>query len=83
MENDNELLNKNLDKETEQNTAFTTAEDSPLGSKIVPTVKPQKEIGLDIDGKFFDNIINAGEASVLDISKPHAQIRHPRTDEQG
>lgn len=65
---ENNLLNQQNNTE-EQDTAFIPDDQSPLGSKIVPTPKPEKNIGIDVHGQFFDNIINAGEASALDIGK--------------
>jgi hypothetical protein len=50
-----------------QSSAFVN-DDSLYNSSIVSQPKPEKNVGIDTQGVFFDNIVNAGVASQLDIS---------------
>jgi hypothetical protein len=50
-----------------QNTAFVNDE-QVYSSPIVSRPKPEKNIGIDTQNVFFDNIANAGISSQLDIS---------------
>lgn len=62
----NFLENNNLNNE--ENSAFINDENQ-YGKKIKTIPKQQPEIGVDTTNNFFDNIINAGLQSKLDISE--------------
>ena len=62
----NFLENNNLNNE--ENSAFINDENQ-YGKKIKPIPKQKPEIGVDTTNNFFDNIINAGLQSKLDISE--------------
>ena len=64
--NNNFLENNNLNNE--ENSAFINDENQ-YGKKIKPIPKQKPEIGVDTTNNFFDNIINAGLQSKLDISE--------------
>ena len=64
--NNNFLENNNLN--SEENSAFINDENQ-YGKKIKPIPKQKPEIGVDTTNNFFDNIINAGLQSKLDISE--------------
>lgn len=50
-----------------KSSAFVN-DDSLYNSSIVSQPKPEKNVGIDTQGAFFDSIVNAGVASQLDIS---------------
>ena len=62
----NFLENNNLNNE--ENSAFVNDENQ-YGKKIKTIPKQKPEIGVDTTNNFFDNIINAGLQSKLDISE--------------
>ena len=39
-----------------------------FGSKAIPIPVPEKNIGIDTDGQFYDNIIGAAEVGQLDLA---------------
>lgn len=60
-----------MDNELMSNSAAfdTTYTDDVYGKPMEAVPKPPKNIGIDVDNQLFQNIINAGEASKLDITK--------------
>ena len=61
----NELMFNN---ENEETSIFQDDEEI-YGKKITPRPAPKKNIGIDVEGNFFDNIAEAGISSKLDIAK--------------
>lgn len=53
-----------MEKELKQFTADTDL----IGAKIKPTTKPAPEIGIDLNDNLYKNILQAGQASALDIN---------------
>lgn len=53
-----------MEKELKQFTADTDL----IGAKIKPTIKPAPEIGIDLNDNLYKNILQAGQASALDIN---------------
>lgn len=65
----------------ENNTAFVN-DDSIYNREINPTPKPETEIGIDTKETVFDNIIQAGTASVIDVGQIQAftQVANTRNE---
>ena len=53
---------------TEEKSPFVD-EENQYGTKIQPKPRAQKEIGVDINNEFYNNIIEAGLQSKLDMSE--------------
>ena len=64
--NENKILEKGVNQE--EQSAFVNAENQ-YGKKIKSAPRQQQEIGVDLNNEFFNNIINAGLNSKLDISE--------------
>jgi hypothetical protein len=50
-------------------TMFSSEDDGLYNKKTVPVPKPKPNIGVDVEGKFLDNIIEGGLAEKLDYSE--------------
>lgn len=57
-----------FNNENEETSIFQNDEEI-YGKKITPKPAPKKNIGIDVEGNFFDNIAEAGLSSQLDIAK--------------
>lgn len=57
-----------MDKETLRNTAFPEQDDALFNKKVTPVAVPQHEIGIDLDNRVLDNIVDTMETSQFDIN---------------
>ena len=69
------------DNNNEQNTAFVS-DDSLYGKKVKVEAPPGPQIGIDIQGKFFENIISAGLNDQLDMSALDSFLTTSRSRDQ-
>ena len=69
------------DNNNEQNTAFVS-DDSLYGKKVKVEAPPGPQIGIDTQGKFFENIINAGLNDQLDMSALDSFLTTSRSRDQ-
>lgn len=57
-----------MDKETLRNAAFPEQDDALFNKKVTPVAVPQHEIGIDLDNRVLDNIVDTMETSQFDIN---------------
>lgn len=69
------------DNNNEQNTAFVS-DDSLYGKKVKVEAPPGPQIGIDTQGKFFENIISAGLNDQLDMSALDSFLTTSRSRDQ-
>ena len=71
-----------MDKETLRNTAFPEQDDALFNKKVTPVAVPQHEIGIDLDNRVLDNIVDTMETSQFDINALNSftQVSRSRND---
>ena len=57
-----------MDKETLRNSAFPEQDDALFDKKVKPVAVPQHEIGIDLDNRVLDNVVDTMQTSQFDIN---------------